>query len=142
MRRLIIGTASVLALGIAGAALDNAVDAGSAEDAGSMPSTFEASPTSATAAMLWKDDIRWAQLELRNRGLYNGSLDGIIGTQTKRGLEQFQRYNGLKRTAALDPKTLDALIGNVGIGYGSSKSTDAEGHKSMANRSGSSSLSN
>jgi peptidoglycan hydrolase-like protein with peptidoglycan-binding domain len=92
--------------------------------------------------MLWKDDIRWAQLELRNMGLYAGSLDGIVGPETKRALDQFQRNKGLKHTATLDPKTLDALIGNVGIGYGSSKSTDAEGPKSMANRSGSSSWGN
>ena len=132
----------MLALGIAGAALDYSADAGNAEDVGSTPSTFEASPTSATAAMLWKDDIRWAQVELRNRGLYNGSLDGIIGPQTKRGLDQFQRYNGLKRTAALDPKTFDALIGSAGTGYGSSRSRGNGHTNSMTNRSGLSSLGN
>ena len=40
--------------------------------------------------MLWKDDIRSAQLELRNMGLYAGSLDGIAGPETKRALDQFQ----------------------------------------------------
>jgi hypothetical protein len=28
-------------------------------------------------------DVRWAQLELRNIGLYNGSLDGVIGTKSR-----------------------------------------------------------
>src|SRR6516162_1073614 len=137
MRRLIIGTASVLALGIAGAGLDYSADAGNAEDVGSTPTAVETSRTSPAAAWLWKDDIRWAQLELRNMGLYAGSLDGIVGPETKQALDQFQRNKGLKQTATLDPRTLDALIGNVGNGYGSSKSKDAEGAKSMANRSGS-----
>ena len=142
MRRLILGTASVLALGIGGAALDYSADAGNAEDAGSTPPAVETSRTSPGAAMLWKDDIRWAQLELRNMGLYAGSLDGVVGPETKRALDQFQRNKGLKQTATLDPKTLNALIGNVGLGYGSAKSADAEGAKSMASRSGSSSLGN
>ena len=135
MRRLILGTASMLAVGIAGAALDYAADPGNAEDPGSTLPAFETSSTLSTAPDVWKkDDIRWAQLELRNRGLYNGSLDGTVGPETKRALDQFQKNNGLKRTATLDPTTLDALIGSPGIGYGSSRSPDAEHAKSMTNR--------
>jgi len=100
----------VLALGIAGAALDYSADAGNAEDVGSTPTAVETSRTSPAAAWLWKDDIRWAQLELRNMGLYAGSLDGIVGPETKQALDQFQRNKGLKQTATLDPRTLDALI--------------------------------
>jgi len=33
-------------------------------------------------ANLSKDGVREAQLELRHSGLYNGSLDGVIGPQT------------------------------------------------------------
>jgi len=57
-------------------------------------------------------------------GLYGGSLDGIEGPKTKRALDQFQRNSGLKRTAMLDPQALDALVGNPGIGNGSSMSPD------------------
>jgi peptidoglycan hydrolase-like protein with peptidoglycan-binding domain len=121
MRKLILGTASVLALGIGGGALDYAADAGSTvPNTQNMPSAFETSHSLSTAANLSKDDVRQARLELRNMGLYNGSLDGVVGPETKRGLEQFQKNNGLKRTATLDPQTLDALIGNPGMSQGSS----------------------
>lgn len=70
-------------------------------------------------------------------GLYGGSLDGIEGPETKRALDQFQRNSGLKRTAMLDPQTLDALVGNPGIGNGSSASPGAERGKSMTHPSGS-----
>jgi peptidoglycan hydrolase-like protein with peptidoglycan-binding domain len=144
MRRLILGTASVLALGIGGAALDYAADAGNnAVNAEHMPPAFETSQTlPSTAGNLWKDDIRWAQLELRNMGLYSGSLDGVVGPETKRALVQFQRYKGLSRTAALDPQTFDALTGNPGIGLGSSTSPEAQRAKSMTKPSGSSNLGN
>ena len=138
MRRLVLGTASVVALAIGGAALDCVADAGSAADAGAIRPAFETSQSSLTAAFLRKDNIRWAQLELRNMGLYEGSLDGIEGPKTKRGLDQFQRDSGLKRTAMLDPQTLDALVGNPGIGNGSSMSPD-EHVKFMTHPSGSSS---
>jgi peptidoglycan hydrolase-like protein with peptidoglycan-binding domain len=53
-------------------------------------------------------------------GLYNGSLDGVIGPQTKQALLGFQKSNDLDPTAALDQETADALIGNTGVGMGSS----------------------
>jgi peptidoglycan hydrolase-like protein with peptidoglycan-binding domain len=139
MRKLILGTASVLALAIGSAALDYVADVGSAADAGTIRPAFETSQSSRTAAFLRKDNIRWAQLELRNMGLYRGSLDGIEGPETKRALDQFQSNSGLKRTAMLDPQTLDALVGNPGISNGSSVSPDAEHPKSMMHPSGSSS---
>jgi len=71
-------------------------------------------------ANLSKDDIRWAQVELHTRGLYSGSLDGVIGPQTKRAVAEFQKTNSLKQTATLDQQTADALIGDNGIGQGSS----------------------
>lgn len=143
MRRLILGTASVLALGIGGAALDYAANTGdNAANAENMPAVSETSQTlPSTAGNLWKDDIRWAQLELRNMGLYHGSLDGVVGPQTKRAIDQFQRDNGLSRTAVLDAQTFDALT-NPGIGYVSSTSPEAERAKSMTKPSGSSNLAN
>ena len=72
-------------------------------------------------------------------GLYGGSLDGIEGPETKRALGQFQRNSGLKRTAMLDPQTLDTLVGNPGIGNGSSMSRDADHAKSLTHPAASSS---
>ena len=117
IRKLILGTASVLALGIGGAALDFAADADDAPNVvGNMPAASGTSHAWVNAANLSKDDIRWAQVELRTMGLYNGSLDGVMGPETKQALLGFQESNGLERTAALDQQTADALIGNTDVG--------------------------
>ena len=120
IRKLLLGTASVLALGIGGAALDYAADAGNPVNASTMPPAAQTSDSSMTGDVLRKDDIRWAQVELRDKGLYKGSLDGILGPETKRALGQFQKNNGLGRTASLDAQTWGALTGDPGIGQGSS----------------------
>ena len=136
MRKLILGTASVLALGIGGAALDFAADADDVPNAvGNMPAAPGTSHHWLTAANLSKDDIRWAQVELHNVGLYNGSLDGVVGPETKRALLGFQKSNGLERTATLDQQTADALIGNTGVGQGSSIPPKGAGAGSMTNSS-------
>ena len=110
MRKLILGTASVLALGIGGAALDFGADADDVPNAiENMPSTPEIPQHWINAANLSKDDIRWAQVELHYMGLYDGSLDGVMGPETKRALAAFQKSNGLGRTATLDQQTADAL---------------------------------
>ena len=120
MRKLILGTASVLALGIGGAALDFVADADDVPNAvGNMPSAPGTSHHWLNAAHPSKDDIRWAQVELHMIGLYNGSLDGVVGPATKQALLQFQKSNDLARTATLDQQTADALIGNTGVGEGS-----------------------
>jgi peptidoglycan hydrolase-like protein with peptidoglycan-binding domain len=138
MRKLILGTVSILALGIGGAALDYVADADDAVPSaeGNMPSTPGTSPHWINTTNLSKDDVRWAQVELRNLGLYNDSLDGLIGPEMKRGLAEFQKANGLKQTAMLDQQTADALIGNTRIGQGSSVPPKAPGARPMTNSSG------
>jgi peptidoglycan hydrolase-like protein with peptidoglycan-binding domain len=117
MRKLILGTASVLALGIGGAALDFAADADDVPSAaGTMSSAAGTSRHWVNAADLSKDDIRWAQVELHMLGRYNGSLDGIVGPETEQALLWFQKSSGLARTATLDQPTADALIGDTGVG--------------------------
>jgi peptidoglycan hydrolase-like protein with peptidoglycan-binding domain len=140
LRKFVFGTASVLALGIGGAALDFSADAddvpNASENTLSMPET---SHHWINAADLSKDDIRWAQTELHYVGLYNGSLDGVMGPETKRALVGFQESNGLKQTATLDQQTADALIGNTGgIGQGSSLRPRDAGAGSMTSSSGTS----
>jgi peptidoglycan hydrolase-like protein with peptidoglycan-binding domain len=143
IRKLILGTASVLALGIGGAALDYVADADDAAPSaeGNMPSQPETSQHWINAANLSKDDVRWAQVELHTRGLYNDSLDGVAGPETKRALAEFQKTNGPKQTATLDQQTADALIGNAGIGQGSSVPPKASGARSITNSSGTSDFS-
>jgi peptidoglycan hydrolase-like protein with peptidoglycan-binding domain len=121
IRKLLLGTASVLALGIGGAALDYAATAGNPVNAATMPPAAQTSDSLTTGDALRKDDIRWAQVELRDKGLYKGSLDGVLGPETKRALGQFQKNNGLGRTASLDAQTWEALTSDPGIGQGSSR---------------------
>jgi peptidoglycan hydrolase-like protein with peptidoglycan-binding domain len=120
IRKLVLGTASVLALGIAGAAMDFSANADDVANAQPEPSHHWVS-----AANLSKDDIRWAQVELRMRGLYNGSLDGVVGPETKQAILQFQQSNSLERTARLDQETVDALVGDTGVDQRSSKRAEA-----------------
>jgi hypothetical protein len=139
MRKFILGTASVLALGIGGVALDFTADADGVSNAvGNMPSAPGTSHHWLNAANLSKDDIRWAQLELHMIGLYNGSLDGVVGPETKRALLGFQKSIDLARTATLDQQTADALIGNKGVGEGSSMPPKGAGAGSVTNSAGTS----
>ena len=138
MRKLILGTASVLVLGIGGAALDFTAHADGVSNAlGHMPSARGTSQHWLNVANLSKDDVRWAQVKLHMIGLYNGSLDGVIGPETKQALLGFQESNSLDRTATLDQQTADALIGNAGVGEGSSMPDRARGG-SMTNSGGTS----
>ncbi len=124
IRKFVLGTASVLVLGIGGTALDYAVDpANAVADAGS-PATVATTPIVSHIPegrdFIRKDDIRWAQLNLRYRGLYKGSLDGVLGPETRSALARFQKRAGLSQTASLDAQTWETLTGNSEIGQGSS----------------------
>ena len=133
IRKLILGTASVLALGIGGAALDFSADADDAPNAAPGPSHHWLN-----AANLSKDDIRWAQRRLDMIGLYDGPLDGVVGPETKRAILGFQKSNSLERTGRLDQQTADALIGDTVVGQGSSTPPKGAGAGSMTSSSGTS----
>jgi peptidoglycan hydrolase-like protein with peptidoglycan-binding domain len=131
IRKLLLGTASVLALGMAGGILSSVldvIDTGNTATAASTPAVVETSRDALTGDALRKNDIRWAQVELRYRGLYKGSLDGIVGPETKRALSQFQKMNGLGPTASLDVQTWEALTGS-GIPAIAEGSRDARPHR-------------
>ena len=126
IRKFLLGTASVLALGIGGAALDCAVNGINPVDAATMPSAAQTSDSALTDSAFRKDDIRRSQVALRYQGLYKGSIDGILGPETRRALGQFQKDNGLERTGALDAQTWQALTADPGIAQGSSMPPNRE----------------
>ena len=131
IRKLALGTASVLALGAAGGIASSVLkvaDAGNTATAASPPAVVETSRDALTGDALRKNDIRWAQVELRYRGLYQGSLDGVVGPETKRALSQFKKMNGLGPTASLDVQTWEALTGS-GIPAIAEGSRDARPHR-------------
>lgn len=49
------------------------------------------------------------QRALAEQGYYGGSIDGIIGPQTRQALRNFQRAHKLPITGRLDERTVDAL---------------------------------
>jgi peptidoglycan hydrolase-like protein with peptidoglycan-binding domain len=115
--KLLIGTASVLALTIGTVAHDYAAAAGNTVTAATAPSTAMTSDDALTADVLRRNDIRWAQVELRYRGFYYGSLDGVLGAATRHAIVEFQQSRGLDRTAALDAQTWDALTSGDTVNY-------------------------
>jgi peptidoglycan hydrolase-like protein with peptidoglycan-binding domain len=142
MRKLILTTASVLALGIGGAGIGFAADVshnapntgantpnmstapGTSQYSPNAGATMPAAPGAArneqAGMRLSSSEIRQAQEQLRDQGLYRGSIDGVLGPQTKQAIQQFQSKNGLPVTATLDQQTMNKLLGNTGMGQGSS----------------------
>jgi peptidoglycan hydrolase-like protein with peptidoglycan-binding domain len=58
--------------------------------------------------------IAAAQQHLKYSGLYNGSVDGKMGSETQQALRQFQQQHGLRQSGALDGRTMTALQGDQG----------------------------
>jgi peptidoglycan hydrolase-like protein with peptidoglycan-binding domain len=139
MKNLIIATVSIFSLGVGGATLNFPAGAeNTVPKAASSKLPASGSSRGMPAADPSKDDIRWAQLELRNIGFYKGSLDGILGPETKQAVEQFQRNNGLNPTATVDDETMEVLTGNHGIGQGSSTTSNTAHPRSIKNWPGAS----
>jgi peptidoglycan hydrolase-like protein with peptidoglycan-binding domain len=59
---------------------------------------------------LSQDEVRQAQQQLAAQGLYRGPVDGLAGPEMQRALTRFQQQNGLRRTATLDPDTMNRLM--------------------------------
>jgi peptidoglycan hydrolase-like protein with peptidoglycan-binding domain len=113
MRKLILATASVLALGIGGAGVSHAAGTGkSAPNGGAtVPAPYGVTTNQLGGVNLPSSEIKGAQEKLRDQGLYHGRIDGVLGPETKQALQQFQQKNGLAVTATLDQQTMDKLSG-------------------------------
>jgi peptidoglycan hydrolase-like protein with peptidoglycan-binding domain len=55
------------------------------------------------------EKVREIQQALRDKGHYNGPLDGVLNPAFRRAVWDFQRAKGLPRTARLDAATIAAL---------------------------------
>ena len=104
MRRQILTTASVIALGVgltlAGTTQANAWN----RHAGMTSSGMHMSRT----------EITDVQQKLRADNLYNGKIDGMLGQRTRHAIAEYQKQNGLRVTANLDRQTRDSLLGTMG----------------------------
>lgn len=55
------------------------------------------------------ETVKTIQTKLKRWGYYNGSVDGIFGSQTAAAVKYFQRKNGLAVDGIVGPATLKAL---------------------------------
>ena len=55
------------------------------------------------------EQVRVIQSKLKNWGYYDGSVDGVFGSQTAQAVKYFQRKNGLTPDGIVGPATLRAL---------------------------------
>ena len=75
------------------------------------------------------NEVRQIQTKLKRWGYYNGSVDGIYGSQTVAAVKWFQRKNGLTVDGIAGPKTLAAM----GIYTSSSSSNTSSSNSSNVN---------
>ena len=109
MRNLMLATASAIVLGMAGAGI------GHAAELYSSPTNTPESAMQTTSAMTASEIlIRAAQQQLKYSGLYNGSVDGKMSSETQQAFRQFQQQHGLRQSGTLDEKTYTALQGDTG----------------------------
>lgn len=65
-------------------------------------------------------EVRQIQTKLKNLGYYNGTIDGIYGTNTKNAVIKFQKSCGLKADGVAGPQTLLYLgLGSSSSGFSS-----------------------
>jgi peptidoglycan hydrolase-like protein with peptidoglycan-binding domain len=112
-RRLILTTASVIALG-AGLTLAGTTQANAWSHHSGMKSS---------AMHVSRAEVTDIQQKLQAENLYQGRIDGMLGPQTRRALADYQKQNGLRVTANLDRKTRDSLLRHMGAGSPPSSAT-------------------
>ena len=70
--------------------------------------------------------VKTIQTKLKNWGYYNGSVDGIYGSQTAEAVKYFQRSNGLTADGVVGPATLAKLgMSTTTSGSGGSASSQS-----------------
>jgi len=74
---------------------------------GSASTTTETRSTS--GAVSGGVDIHRVQQVLIEKGFYHGRVDGVLGTETKQALIEFQRKQGMNATGEIDVRTSEAL---------------------------------
>lgn len=84
-------------------------------------------PFAADAAALKKgskgDEVVTLQKKLKQWGYYNGSVDGIFGSNTEKAVKYFQQKNGLAADGIVGSKTAAAL--GMTLSGGSTSASDS-----------------
>jgi peptidoglycan hydrolase-like protein with peptidoglycan-binding domain len=112
--------AIVLGVGLAATAQANVMRHSAAPAGKIHKATTHMQRVSANTQKLTPQQIKTAQQQLKSEMLYKGPINGAMNHQTRVAIGDFQKQNGLPRTAKLDRTTLDRLTGEPGVGVGSS----------------------
>ena len=70
------------------------------------------------------ETVRQIQEKLKRWGYYDGAVDGVYGSGTRKAVEYFQRKNGLTVDGIVGPATLQALGMSSGSSSGSESGRD------------------
>lgn len=89
-----------------------------------------------------RQDVQQAQEALKNQGYDPGPIDGIMGSQTRQAVRDFQSKNGLRQTGMLNAETKRKLnIEDVSSAPSPSSATRPAGSDSMKQKESSSPMS-
>lgn len=77
-------------------------------------------------------EVRNIQTRLKDWGYYNGSIDGIYGTATKKAVIKFQKKHGLTADGIAGPRTLEKIGLPTGSTSTSSTSTSTSTYNLLA----------
>ena len=72
------------------------------------------------------EEVKQIQTKLKNWGYYNGSVDGVYGSQTYEAVKNFQKKNGLTADGIAGSQTLAALGINSNSSSGSKSSNNSD----------------
>lgn len=72
------------------------------------------------------EEVRQIQTKLKEYGVYSGEVDGIYGSQTKKAVIAFQKYNGLVADGIAGEQTLRKMGISSGAGQGGFSSSDVD----------------
>ena len=121
MKKLVVATVSMLALGIAGSGIAQTNTQAPRSTIMPPQSTQSQPPPGAVS----ETQVKQVQQQLKSAGLYKGTVDGKLGTDTQQAIEQFQQKHGLPATGTLDEQTMAALQSNTAPAGSSSTMTPA-----------------
>jgi peptidoglycan hydrolase-like protein with peptidoglycan-binding domain len=63
----------------------------------------------ATSAGMTREQVKKAQQALKDKGHYDGDVDGLMGPKTKAAMKKFQKAEGIQETGRLDAETMSKL---------------------------------
>lgn len=69
----------------------------------------QARESTANAPQVSRAMVRQAQEQLKNRGFYNGPIDGNYGSETHKAVQKFQRSENIVESGNLNDATLKSL---------------------------------